>query len=58
MAQKSFTAVCREFFGFKEGQTLTEFGAELKQLTHKDKLEIAEGLRAIGYDVAEVVEAK
>ena len=56
MAQKSFTAVCREFFGFKEGQTLTEFGAELKTLTHADKLEIAEGLRAIGYDVAEVVE--
>lgn len=46
----SFVAACKNFFGFKEGQTLSEFGAELKQLTHEDKMEIAKGLRDAGVD--------
>lgn len=55
MAQKSFIAACREFFGFKPGQTLTEFGQEIKALSHADKVDIAAGLREVGIDVAEPV---
>lgn len=47
---RSFTAACKEFFGYKPGQTLTEFGQELKALTHQDKLDIAAGLRQVGVD--------
>ena len=47
---RSFTDACKEFFGYKPGQTLTEFGAELKALSHEEKLDIAAGLRAVGVD--------
>ena len=58
MAQKSFIAACREYFGFKPGQTLGEFGAEIKQLNHADKVEIAEGMRKhAGMDVADPIAA-
>ena len=40
MEKKSFVARCREFFGLKEGQKLTEFATELRALTHKDKLDL------------------
>lgn len=53
MAQKSFIGGCREFFGFKPDQTLTEFGAEIKALSYEDKLELAQGLRDTGMDVAD-----
>jgi hypothetical protein len=53
MAQKSFIGACREFFGFKPGQTLTEFGAEIKALSYEDKKEIAQGLRDVGIDCAD-----
>lgn len=47
---RSFVAACKNFFGLKEGQSLTEFGQELKALSHEDKMEIAQGLRAVGED--------
>lgn len=50
---RSFVAACKEFFGFKPGQTLKEFGEELKGLTHDDKMEIAAGLRELGHDCAD-----
>lgn len=37
MVAKSFIARMSEFFGRKPGQSTGEFGAELKQLTQKDK---------------------
>ena len=52
----SFVAACKNFFGFKEGQTLSEFGAELKTLTHEDKMEIAKGLRDAGHDCEDPVQ--
>lgn len=55
---RSFVAACKEFFGFKEGQTLTEFGAELKALSYEEKLEIAAGLRATGLDCEDPAPAK
>lgn len=53
MEQKemSFTAACKEFFGFKEGQSLQDFMAETKQLTAEDKAEIRLGLIQNGLNV-------
>lgn len=55
MPQKTFIAACREFFGLKPGQKLTEFGQEIKALSFKDKLDIAKGLREAGHDCADPV---
>ena len=55
MAKISFTAAAKHFFGFREGKGLTDFAAELKQLTIEDKLEIAEGLRQNGIDCEDPV---
>ena len=44
MEPMSFVVACRNFFGQKPGQSLTEFQAELKALTPQDRREIAEGL--------------
>lgn len=43
---KSDVALLKEFFGSKPGQTLTEFGAELKALTPEDKAELVALTRA------------
>ena len=55
MSQVSFAAACRTFFGLLPGQTLGEFGVELKTLTNEDRIEIAEGLRANGMDCADPI---
>ncbi len=47
---RPFTACMKEFFGYLPGQSLTEFGQELKKLSYEDKLEFAEGLRQNGLD--------
>ncbi len=47
---KTFTAACRDFFGFLPDQKLSEFAAELKQVTPQDKKDIHEGFKAIGID--------
>ena len=44
-----FMAACRDYFGMLPGQTLTEFSAECKKLTEKDKAEISAGLIEVGY---------
>lgn len=46
----SFTQACRTFFGFQPDQKLSGFAAEIKALSHKDKVEIADGLRKAGID--------
>ena len=40
----TFMAACRKYFGFKDGQTLTEFSKEVKELSAEDHAEMAEGL--------------
>lgn len=58
MSQKmTFTAACRQFFGFLPGQGLSQFAAELKALTHEDKQQLAAGLREVGLDCADPVES-
>lgn len=45
----TFTAAMKHFFGFKDGQTLTQFSAEVKQLSPDDRIYFANGLIADGY---------
>ena len=45
----TFMAAMRHFFGFLPGQTLTEFGLEIKNLSDTDKKYFADHLRAAGY---------
>lgn len=47
----TFIAACKTFFGFKEGQSLTDFGKEIRDLTPADREEIANALRARGYEI-------
>lgn len=39
--QQSAIVILRNFFGFKEGQTLKQFSEEIKQLTEDEKNELA-----------------
>jgi len=48
----TFIAACKDFFGFKPGQTLMEFRDEIKALTPADKDEIQAGLVQNGYKFA------
>lgn len=43
MSQRKVTTVLREYFGFREGEKLSDFAAELKQLSADEKLELAQG---------------
>lgn len=36
--------IIKEFFGFKEGQTMTQFGNEYKELSDEDKEQLARGI--------------
>lgn len=38
-------AVLKEFFGLSEGETLSGFVQELKQLSPEEKTQLAEGIR-------------
>lgn len=58
MSQKSFIAACKDFFGFKPGQTLTEFGNEIKALSYEEKVDLAKGMRDIGIDCADPLPSK
>lgn len=48
--RKTFTAAMNSYFGRKPGQSLREFGAELKEIPRADKLDFAAMLREIGVD--------
>lgn len=46
----TFMMACREFFGAKQGQSLQEFAAEIRALTPKDRNDLIEMFRSVGYD--------
>lgn len=48
---KTFTVAMKEFFGFLPGQTLQEFGAEIKKLTQEDRDYFKAGLEQNGYQI-------
>lgn len=37
-------SIVKKFFGLKENQTMTQFAAEWKELSDKDKTELTEGI--------------
>lgn len=51
MRQLSFVAACKEFFGFKPGQTLIQFRDEIQALTPKDRIELAGMFKTIGIEI-------
>jgi hypothetical protein len=48
MEQKvtGFIVACKQFFGFKDGQTLLEFKTEVNALTPQDRLDMIPGLES------------
>lgn len=46
-----FVVACKQYFGFKPGQSLLDFKNELAELTPKDRAEIRDGLIAAGIAV-------
>jgi hypothetical protein len=51
MKQTSFAVACKDFFGFKPGQTMTDFMNELRQLTDKDKADLTKMFPSVGYEI-------
>ena len=52
MPQVGFVKAMKDYFGLLPGQTVLQFGAELKALGHNEKLDFTQGLRSIGIDCA------
>lgn len=48
----SLTVACKEYFGYKPGQTLGEFVAEVKELTPDDREYFKKHFPAVGYQIA------
>ena len=46
-------ALCKEFFGFRPGQSLMEFRDEYKALSEKDKNDLKKAFEEMGYIVKE-----
>lgn len=47
----SFVGAMRDFFGFKPGQGLSDFSAELKALGPEDKAYFTAELGKVGYSI-------
>jgi hypothetical protein len=47
--KKAFSAQMRNYFGFRPGEGLKEFAAELRALSHDDKVAFAEMLNEVGF---------
>lgn len=46
-------ALCKEFFGFRPGQSLMEFRDEFKALSSKDKDDLKKAFEEQGYVIKE-----
>lgn len=51
MKKMAFIAACKDFFGYKPGQTLQEFSAEIKALTPKDREDLIKEFKTVGYEI-------
>ena len=58
MSQIGFVKAMKDFFGPLPGQSIMQFGAELRALSHEEKLDFAQGLRSIGIDCADPEQSK
>jgi hypothetical protein len=56
MKQMTFIGACREFFGTKEGQTLKQFGEEIKSLSEKERAELVEMFKTVDIDATKVAQ--
>ena len=50
----SFTAACKHYFGYRQGQTLGEFMAEIKELTTEDRAYLTKLFPSIGIEIAKI----
>ena len=57
MAAKSFVLACKEFFGYRQGQTLTDFKKELDDLSAGDRQYFIREFAKIGIEVSMPVSA-
>jgi hypothetical protein len=51
MKEMSLIAAIKDYFGFKHGQTMSEFMAEFKELTPTDREYFKAGLQTVGYKI-------
>ena len=51
MEKIGFTAACLKYFGKKPNQSNTEFMVEMRQLNDKDKADLTEMFKDVGYDI-------
>ena len=51
MKTMSFALACKDYFGFKPNQTMTEFMGELKQLTTQDRADLSREFAKVGYEI-------
>jgi hypothetical protein len=54
MEEVSFATACWKFFKAKEGQSLSSFQMELKELTEKDKADLSAWFPSVGYTIKKV----
>lgn len=53
MKQMTFVAAVRNFFGMLPGQTLKEFGEEIKALDSKDRAELSIEFAKVGIEITD-----
>ena len=58
MSQIGYVKAMKDYFGLLPGQTVMQFGVELKALTHEEKLDFARGLRSTGIDCTDPEQPK
>ena len=51
MKPMTFMQACKDFFGLKPGQTLSDFAREMRELTDADKAEISALFPSVGYGI-------
>lgn len=53
MQQASFVKACKDYFGFKPGQTMSEFMAELKALNAEDREYFKRHFKSVGFEIVD-----
>jgi len=53
MVRSTLTKALKDYFGYKSGQNLTGFMAEIKELTAEDKVYFKKEFVKVGYEIIE-----
>lgn len=51
MIKSSFTKACKEYFGYKPGQNLTDFMKEVRELNEEDRAYFSKLFLTVGYEI-------